>query len=364
YDPVGIHAGSLLVLPSIELREGYSDNVVGTPGPKESGLFTEIEGAVAAQSNWSRHSLEGSLRGTYTFFESSNADDELYLNGEATAIIELRRDTTATLSTTVIIEDDSGATDHEYDFNGILSHRFNRVTASIRGSLDLFEFSERTATTGSVTRDAVADYQSREVALRLGYEISPAITVFSEAALNTRRFNTPIDSNGFLRGSDGYALSIGTDINLGAFLRGSVSVGHQVQKPDDPRFEDISGLIYDAELTWSITPLTSIMLRAGTSFDETISAGSSGSIRRTVGISVSHALRQNLLVTASLNGSRNEFEGSTLTEDELSATFGLEYLLNRNLALTAEYNYYAFGSTTGGADYTVNSVMVGLRLQR
>lgn len=364
YEPVGIRAGSFLVLPSIEVSEGYSDNVTGTSGPKESGTFTELEGAVTARSNWSRHSLEGSMRGTYTFFESSNAEDEVNLDAEVTGVIDVRRNTIATLSAAVGIEDDDGAEDYEYGVDGTLSHRFNRVIASIRGSFDLFEFSERTATTGSVTRDAVADYQEREVAFRLGYEFSPAITVFSEMAFNNRRFNDPVDSNGILRGSDGYAVSVGTDLELGAFLRGSVSIGHQVQTPDDSRFEDISGVILDADLTWSITPLTTITLAAGTNFDETVSAGSSGSIRRTAGVGVTHSLRRNLLLTGALNVSRNDFEGTNLTEDELTATFGVEYLLSRNLALTAEYNHFAFDSTMAGASYTVNSVMVGLRLQR
>ncbi len=364
YEPLGLRAGSFLFFPSVELREGYTDNVAGAVGPKTSGSFTEIEGALSAQSNWSRHSFVGAMRGAYTHFGSSSGDDESNFAADATAVIDIRRNTKATISGAAYIEDENDATDYEYDLSGALAHRFNRVTASLLGALEIFKFSTRTVSTGSVARDDVADYRSQEIGLRLAYEFSPEVSVFTEAKTNRHLFDDSVDADGFLRGSDGYVVSVGTDLDLNTLLRGSVAVGYQVQKPDDSRFTNVEGIVFDADITWAITPLTTLTANFATDFEETVNTGSSGSINRTAGIGVTHQLRRNVLLTGALDFSRNTFEGAGPTEDTLTAAFGVEYLLNRNLALTADYTYYSFESETAGSDYTVNSIMFGLRLQR
>ena len=364
YDPLGLRAGSFLIFPEIALRGGYTDNVLRSPGPKTSGPFIETEGSVEARSNWSRHELSGSLRGLYTSFKNSLADDETIFQGELSSRIDILRSTTATFSGAFEYQQESGNRDFEYSGDAGLSHRFNRVTGTLRGSVDLFEYSDRTTTTGSAAQDDVADYKAYEVAARVAYEFSPAVSVYVEGATNRRVFNNAIDLNGFLRGSQGYSASAGTVFDLGALLRGTVAVGYQLQKPDDPTFEDFGGLLVDVDVTWAVTPLTTVTLVTNTEINETTTLGSSGSIRNAVGIGLRHELRDNLILVADAGYARNNFEGTGPTEQEFTGAFGIEYLLNRNIALTANYTYYAFETTNTGADYTVNSVLVGLKLRK
>jgi len=364
YAPLGIRAGGLLIFPEISLRGGYTDNVARTPGTGESGTFTEVEGAVTARSNWNRHAFESSIRGSYTSFHKAIGDDEAFLDASALATIDILRSTQATVGTSVNIDQEQGNRDAGYGADIALSHRFNRLTGTISGAADWYEYSTRSVATGSAALDDVADYRAYELGLRLGYELSPTLTVFTRGSVNRRVFNDRVDTNGFLRGSDGYAVTAGADVNFNTLLRGTVEVGYQVQNPDETAFDDVAGLLLNADMTWAVTPLTNITARLGTEFNETTTAGSPGSIRRSAGVGISHALRRNVTLTADFGYADNRYQGAGPEETETTGAFGIEYLLGRNLAVTADYTYYAFDSTTSGAGYTVNSFLVGVKLRK
>ncbi len=364
YEPLGLRAGSFVFLPEIEVIAGYTDNAAGVAGGTSSS-FTAIEGRVTAQSDWNRHSLTASLRGGYTTFSDVSNEDDGEFGAEALLVLDVLRETRLALSAGYGFATEDEIDDQVYSAEAELSHRFNRLTASVRGAIDDFDYGTRGAVSlGSVTEDEVADYSETEIALRLAYEVSPRLSVYGEVSSNRREFDRQIDANGFLRGSDGYALSTGATIEISEKLRGSVSIGYQVQTPDDPVFADIEDFLYAANLTWFVTPLTNIVLVARSNIGETVLAGSSGEVGRDIAIEINHALRRNVELTASLAYGRDEFIAAGPVETDTTATFGVTYLLNRNIAITGSYRHYEFNSTNPGVDYDANIFLLGLRLQK
>ncbi|MBL4758110.1 MAG: outer membrane beta-barrel protein [Rhizobiales bacterium] len=364
FAPLGLRAGSFLFLPEIEVFAGYNDNAAGVAGGASSS-FTAIEGQVTAQSDWSSHSLTMVLRGGYTTFSDVSNEDDGDFDAEALLVLDILRETQLAVGVGYEFETEDEIDDRVYSAEVELSHRFNRLTASVRGAIDDFDYGNRGAVSlGSVVEDEVADYRETEFALRLAYEVSPRLSVYGEVSSNRRDFDRPIDANGFLRGSDGYAISTGATVEISDKLRGSVSIGYQVQTPDDAVFADIEDFIYAADLTWFVTQLTNIVLVVSSNIGETVLAGSSGEVGRDITIEVNHALRRNVELTASLEYGRDEFIAAGPVETDTTATFGVTYLLNRNVAITGSYSHYEFESTDPGVDYDANIFLLGLRLQR
>ena len=52
------------------------------------------------------------------------------------------------------------------------------------------------------------------------------------------------------------------------------------------------------------------------------------------------------------------------TDITYSANAGLAYAVNRNIALTLDYNFATEVSESGFGDFTSNSIALGLRLER
>ncbi len=365
YAPLGIRAGTFILYPEIEIREGTTDNAAGAAQGQESSTFTAIQGQVAAQSDWVRHSLTGLLRGGYTSLQDVSGEDDGNLDADATLTLDVRSNTQLALAVGYGLNSEDNIDDKTYRARAELSHQFNRLTASVRGSVNDFDFGERgTVSLGSLTEDAVADYDEKEIAARLTYEVSSALSVFGEVSTNRREFAQRIDGDGFLRGSDGYIVSIGANVDIASALRGSVSAGRQVQSPDDPSFSKIEDVVYAANLTWTATGLTNVTLDAQSDIGETTFAGSPGVVRRSVTLGVNHALKRNIELNGSVTYGRNEFVSTGPVETEITSRFGIAYLLSRNVALTASYSRFSFDTTAANADYTANSFVVGLRLRR
>jgi hypothetical protein len=128
--------------------------------------------------------------------------------------------------------------------------------------------------------------------------------------------------------------------------------------------QDITGLIFDGQLTWIATGLTTFKLNAASGIDETSVFGASGVLRHEARLSMDHAFRRWLIGSLGVGWLREDYEGTTLVNDYLRISAALTYSLNRSLALKAEYRNEQFFSSVAGQDYTANIGLIGIRLQR
>jgi len=63
YEPLGVRAGEFLLRPSIELGYGIDSNPNRTPGGPRSNFF-QVLPELLVRSQWSRHELGATLRGS------------------------------------------------------------------------------------------------------------------------------------------------------------------------------------------------------------------------------------------------------------------------------------------------------------
>lgn len=375
FGPIGFYSGAFLLKPSIELEGGYDSNAQKVVNGKGS-WFNTLQGGLNAQSQWQRHELVLDLRGSYTTFNDVDGVDR----PDAQAILRGRID--ATSLTKIELESKFGVTTqypsrpdavaaarrqpNVYSFGqtAALVQRFNRFELTTGIGVERNVYADAELTNGASLNLEDRNYNAYSARLRGAYELTPDTKPFIEASLDRRERDLAVDFNGIRRDSDGYTLRAGLTFGRKEWLFGEVSAGITHRSYADPLLRDVTGPVFDGQLTWIATGLTTVRLNAASGIDETVFLNASGVMRHDVRLTVDHALRRWLVATLGVGWLREDYEGTTLVNDYLRISAALTYSLNRSLALKAEYRNEQFFSSVAGQDYTANIGLIGIRLQR
>ena len=367
YTPIGIRAGSFIILPVLETSVLFDSNTFQS-SPAERDRAIELLPTVRVVSNWSVHALELRATGVVSQFQEFDSENERAYTLEARGRLDITRRTNfeGLLARAVTQEgrddinasvsgDRADVTRDQYALT--LNHRFNRLRLQLRGS-HIDEDVSETTTDPNDDRDE----RETEIALRASWEFKPTLFAFAEAAVNTRKFGAPSADDGLRRDSRGVRYRAGLSFgNTDQILRGEISLGYGRQSPDEAALSDVSGLLVDANLAWRISGLTTLLFTASTSFDDSTDADVSGVITRSANVELRHSFRRNLVGTIGTGIEISDFEGPSETEKEVTALAGLEYFMNRNVTLFGRYQFTRFN---GADDYTDNEIRLGLRLSR
>jgi uncharacterized protein (PEP-CTERM system associated) len=149
-----------------------------------------------------------------------------------------------------------------------------------------------------------------------------------------------------------------TDVLLGEI---SVGVAHTVF--EEQTFDDLTTPQLAGQLTWNITELTSIILRARRTEDPTTQVGSSTKVVTGASARVEHELLRNLLVFGEAGYRNDDFDSTNRVDNVYLGSIGAEFLLNRNFSFFGEYDFELRDSNTPGDDFTENVVLIGGRVQ-
>jgi hypothetical protein len=375
FGPVGFTSGAFLIRPSIELQGGYDSNAEKVVNGKGSS-FETLQAALQAQSQWQRHELTLDLRGAYTAYNDVDGADR----PDVQAVLRGRIDITSL--TKIELESKFGLTTENpgspdavaavrrqpnvYTFgqSAALVQRFNRfeITTGVGIERNVYENAE--LTNGATVSLEDRDYTAYSARLRGAYEWTPDMKPFVEVSVDRRERDLAVDFNGIRRDSDGYTLRGGLTFGRKEWLFGELSAGVTHRNYEDASLPSITGLVFDAQLTWLATGLTTFKLNAASGIDETSVVGASGVLRHEARLTMEHAFRRWLIGSVSVGWLSEEYEGTALVNDYLRTSAALTYSLNRSLALKAEYRNEKFFSSVAGQDYTANIGLIGIRLQR
>jgi hypothetical protein len=373
--PVGLRVGSFDVKPSAEISGGYDSNpfrAAGGPGSH----FTVVAAKVETKSNWSRHELAGELRGAFTDYHQVSGNDR----PEAEAKLRGRVDLTSAgrvelEGRAALMTEAAGSPDavtavkrppNIYTFGGSVGyvHRFNRIEAGLRGSVERNVYESAELASGGVQDLSDRDYTAYALTLRGSYEMTPGIKPFLEASVDRRAYDRDVDFTGVGRSSNGWRARGGFEFARMGWLTGEASAGFAFRHYPDPTLEDVSGLIFDSSLAWKATALTTVTLRANSEIGETTLVGASAVFLRQASIAIDHAFRRWLIGSASITYGVEDYRGAGRRDERLGLLAALTYRLNRYAAIKGEARRERQNSSVPGQDFTANIVMLGLRLQR
>ncbi|AGK59053.1 hypothetical protein HYPDE_36908 [Hyphomicrobium denitrificans 1NES1] len=374
YDPVGIRVGSFVLFPELNLGTSYYSNVFHAPSA-ESDVAFDIVPSARLVSNWSRHALEFSATGILSFYNEYQTEDDRDYQLEARGRLDItsRANIQALISRQQFFEDRSAldassvgtrAKIIEDQAEAAYNQRFNRLSLQFRGSISDYSYGP-TEDAGVVTNNSDRDYTQYEEAARAMWEPKPELSPFFEVAVNHRDYSEAAQSDGINRTSNGQRYRFGISFgNNGEIVRGEISLGYGIQTPTDRRLHPVDGLIIDANASWRVTPLTSILFTALSDVSETTTTDVGGAFYRSAGVEVRHALRSYLVVSAAFNYSNQDSGDGVISDNEFREILGIEYYADRNTVLFGRYEHVNFDGIGVPNDYIGDEVHVGVKLRR
>jgi len=247
-------------------------------------------------------------------------------------------------------------------------HNFGRVNLSLEGTFDQFDFDDVATSLGTTINNDDRDRDEIEGAVRVGYEIIPDYEAFVRGTYNIRDYDSDLGDDGLDRDSDGFDVVGGVRIDFGGIIFGDFFAGYRSQDFDDPALDSVDGPTIGADITWNVTPLTTIVGSVSREIRETTttdSAGNSSSARffTTVALSADHELLRNLLLGAHVSASQDDFEGIERTDEIYRAGINATYMMNRYFYISGGYSFRMRDSDVSTENFMENVFFLSLRTQ-
>ncbi len=371
--PLGTRLGSFLLFTSLQTDGDYNSNLFASPLAR-GDYSLELWPSVRLASNWSNHALEIRASGDLSFHDKfSSEDDRAYLV-EALSRIDITRFSNIQASVSHELAQESRSAINATSFGTrpdvvvdraslAGNQRFNRLSVQVRGNIIDTSYGTDIIA-GQVESNADRDFTLYEEAVRPRWEFNPNLFLFSDISFNTRDYPIAAFTDGINRTSAGQRYRVGLSFgDTSEILNGSVSLGYGQQDYGDPLLEDINALLFDADLTWHITPLTSLLFTAATDVAETTTNDTGGVLERQYGLALRHSFSTRLIGTTGVSYYNRDFVGGDLTEQQTTGAAGLEYYLSREYVLFGRYQHTAFYTTAPDGNYTAEEVQLGVRIR-
>ena len=373
FAPLGLRTGAFLVLPSLEVTGGYDTNPARVPGGKASSFVT-VAPELIARSDWTRHEVTATLRGSYTAYDRTPELDRPAFDGKVTGRLDVTRNTSLIGEGILIVgTDNPGSPNVQAGLERFpiyttlggtfgLTQRFNRVEVTAKGTAERTEYQESKFTDGTTGSNADRDYNRFGGTLRTSYDLMPGLKPFVEVGADTRQHDLEFDRFGLRRDSDGWTVKGGSTFAFSRKLTGEASIGWVNRKYKDASLQELNGFLFDASLIYSMSALTNVKLTAQTVAGETTVPGTSGVLTRNAGIEVEHSFRRWLVGAVKFNYGLDDYVGSARKDDRYSIGGTLIYKLNRWAQAKAEVRQEWLRSTIPGVDYDATVFLLGMKL--
>jgi len=380
FDPLGARVGSFVVLPRLNLDGELNDNIFSTDTGEQGDFITTISPNVVVQSDWSNHMLRlqgGADVGRYVDNDGEDFEDyEFNANGR----VDVTRRTKLRGGAGYRVEhedrsspdDVSGIEPTTFDVlsaNLEGSQTFNRVTLTLGGAFDQFDFDDvGTGGGGSINNDD-RDRDIYEGSVQVSYEFAPEYEAFVRGTYNVRDYEAAVGDDNLNRDSDGYEVVAGVSLDFGGITFGDFFAGYQSQDYDDPQLSTASGPVVGADITWNVTSLTTVVgsisrvVRESTTQDVNTNAFASGRFFTTAGVSVDHELMRNVLLGADISASQDDFEGIDRKDEIYRAGVDAKYLINRYANIGGVYRFRMRSSDVGSSEFTENLFLLRVQVQ-
>jgi hypothetical protein len=372
YAAPGISAGAFRLYPTLEMGAVYTSNVSRSAAGAGSDVGFRIKPGLRFESDWVRHSLTGTASGEVVRYLDNSDLSSLNGSVESALRLDIRRTTKAditlryTLTETGTEDSEVPATaignrrDHLFAASSALSHDLGPVEARVTAGLNRQIYEDVELSGGGMEDNGDRDYWEPVLALRGTYKYGARVTPFVEATYTPRIHDERKDRNGEKRDSQGLTVAAGVSFVESPVWSGELAVNWLVRDYDDDALATNSAVGLSGNLTWRPTDLTSIVLSTSTALNETATAGSSGTKSWTGGVTVTHALRDNLdlIAGAGLTAEKAD-SGTSLTS---TAKLGLDWQVNPYLSWALTYDGTWF--ETDGDDWNEQRLTAGIVLRR
>lgn len=371
YDAAPIEIGSFELFPTLELGETYDSNIFVEPDSETGDAVGTIRPIVNLFSNWGRHALSITTFGDINYYSQHANEDYknmvLDVNGRYDILAETwlgghgGYQRLAESRTSPNTANGSEPTTFGYAEAGASFYRGpGKLKLNVDYDFRRFDYDDTPSSAGPIDQD-IRDRDEHIMGGKIGYQVSGNLKPYIRGAYNIRNYaDNPIHD------STGYEAVLGTTADFGGITSVDFFAGWMGQEYDDfPVKKTVSSPKIGGRLDWNVTGMTSIVLEADRTIEETSLEGYNSYYQTGGSVTITHELLRNVLLEGNVAYSNSDFNGTGNREDDLvSAGLGGRYLINRNLYTDLMYSWDQRDSNDNTADYTRNMVMLrlGVRL--
>ncbi|QND62731.1 outer membrane beta-barrel protein [Mesorhizobium loti] len=371
----GVKWGSFVIRPTIEQGLTATSNGDSSSAGK-SALLSETALRFSAASDWRENSatIDGyglfreSVSGYPVHNEQGRIEGQLNvdLDNELRAIAKLGYEAVPESASApdAIAGVSKQPLRQTVDGSLALEKHIGKMQYTLTGAVSHDFYGDAKLSDGTSLSQKDQDSTLYTATLRTGYEISPALTPFTEIEVGRRAYDQRIDNEGFERSSTRLGARAGVALDMGEKLSGEFSAGWLREAIDDKNLDAISGATVNADLKWSPERGTTIGLTGKTTVETTTTSGESGDILYSGRLTGERQIRANLTANAALGLDWRNYVGIDGHDRTLSAEAGLTWWLNRYAGLTTRVRTEKLTSNLPGRDYTANSIFLGVKVQR
>ena|GEM_PF-2008548 len=375
YSPLGLRLGSMTLYATITQSGGYDTNPERAATSPRGDYLSRTQGELRLESDWSRHLATVRLRGGYDAYRRDRDANRPTLDGVANLHIDITRTSRLTLETGLnLASERPGSPDllapvvgrpliTDYYGSANITQFVNRLQFRLRGVVGRTLYQDANSRGGGVLSQRDRNLTRFETTLRTSYDVHPGLLPFVEFGADRRLYDRRVGADGLRRSSQGLTGRVGTTFELTRTLVGEASVGYQNRRYDDAGLRRLDGIVADAGLEWSLSPVTTLNLSGASRLGETTVAGASGARTQRIALDIRHDLRRHFTVTGGLAYENTTYGGATLRERSFIGLAGFSYSFSRWLALTGDLRHERNWSTRAGGGYAANLYLLGLRLQ-
>ncbi len=346
FDPLGTRLGSFILRPQLEEGLGYDDNVFGG-GSRRGSWMLGTHPSLLVNSDWSRDSIGGYL----------GADDTRYLDQPR----QSRTNWTASMGGTLAVgrdqltlavahlglhqdrtELDALPTDAPVayqvdDVRAGYTIALNRVSITPSLAFSAYRYGNTTIL-GVPTAQAYRNRNVLQGAVTTRYEMAPQRNLVVVIRALGSHYVAP-QPGALSRDSTGYQVLVGVDDDSDAVWRYRVLFGWEVRDFAATQFRSHQAPIAEAALIWSPSGLTTVTASLNRSIEDAAQEGIAGYTYTSARLTLDHEYQRNVLLRLSAGVQHADFLQGGGQANGFSVGAGVTWLLNRNMRLSASYDF-------------------------
>jgi hypothetical protein len=349
-DAQGIRVGSFVLRPSITETLGAEREINGKDSTTRYYLRSGLK--ASATSDWSLHQLKIDAEGTWDKTFSGQPEDDPEGKIEAELRLDLTDEMTGTLKAGYSLERED-ISDPNAIANATTQSDVETYSASAAITRDLgvlrttaglefnrYVYSAAVLDNGDLLSQADRDRNTGILRGRLGYELSPALIPFIEAAYGQTIYDQHKDSLGFVRDATIYAAKAGVELDLGEKFKGELAGGYTIAEFDDAALKSISAATIDGTAIWSPHRGTDLALNLKTELEPSSTPGASGDVAYSATAILSQIILQNLTGQISSGITLRDYEEqNTARQSVVTLGTGLTWGISRSLDLVTDVSW-------------------------
>ncbi|MBV1901393.1 MAG: outer membrane beta-barrel protein [Kordiimonadaceae bacterium] len=384
YDAAGVRSGSFLFKPSVNVEGKFDSNIYAAGENEVDDFIAIIKPSLKLDSDWSSHAFSLFADGAIAKYSDNSGEEYTDVNVGASGRLDVTRGSSIDYSLSYSAghedrgaADDIGAPADPTEFSLLnASVGFKRdeglVSFAVDGKYVVQDYDDAALIGGGFVENDDRDRDTVSGSVRLGYHLNDEYEAFVKFTAVKVTYDDSTIEGGPRRDSDGWDAVGGMAFQLSGASEGDFFVGYVKRDFDAASLGDVSDFTFGASVLWAPTGLTSARLAVSRNVVETtlraansdgVTVAAAGTLTTAYSLRVEHELQRNFLLNANVSFSQSDYVGTVRDDDITKAGFGAKYLMNRNVALNADYVLEKRNTTEAGQDYTRNTVMVSLTAQ-